>query len=145
MLCSYPNCRQDATIMPVIALPTYRTVGLHVPTLDRELINNPAHMRKMQLDRDTAIRQYEAMTDEYKATVNNIVKTDQPTFLIGRGLCLGHKNRYKFTDWFQAKEWRLLQEAGRQKGVHVPEPHLLVISWFPLTWTPAQGYMEVER
>ncbi len=145
MLCSYPNCRKAPTKVPVIALPTYRTVGLHKPHLDADLVTDRAFMAKMGLDRGRVIRQHEQMVREYQENSGNIIKTDKPTYLIGVGLCDGHAASYKFTDWFEAKEWRLLQEAGRQKGVYVPEPHLLVIHWRPVGWEPSQGYLEVER
>ncbi len=145
MLCSYPLCRLVATVVPVIAVPTYRTVGLHKPHIVRELINNPAYMGKMGLDRNMVISQYETMTAEYKACVNNLVQTNKPTYLIGNGLCGNHQKTYKFTDWFQPKDWRLIQEAGRVKGVYVPEPTLLTIHWRPLGWTPGQAYLELER
>jgi len=145
MQCTYPLCRLTASVVPVICVPTYRTVGLHQPSIVRELINNPDYMTRAQLDRSKVIAAYETMTAEYKACVNNLVQTNKPTYLIGNGLCVDHQKRYKFTDWFQPKDWRLIQEAGRQKGVHVPEPLLLTIHWRPLNWSPGMGYLEIER
>jgi len=144
-VCEYPTCRLQASVVPVIAIPTYRTVGLHKPTLNRDLVNNPVIMGRAQLNRNIVIDQYEKMTDEYKANVNKQVETDKPTYLIGVPLCTAHQKNYKFTDWFQPKDWRLIQEAGRERGYVVPEPHLLVIHWRPLGWQPNRGYLEIER
>jgi hypothetical protein len=143
--CNYPNCIKAPTLVPVIAIPTFRTVGLHKPHLDREAVNNPNLVQLTGFHRERVIQQYEENVAEYNATVNNAVKTDKPTYLIGVGLCADHAKTYRFIDWFQPKEWRLLQEAGRAKGFHIPEPHLLTIEWKPLGWNPSQGYLEVER
>lgn len=145
MKCNYPNCTLLATQVPVIAIPTFRTVGLHKPHLDRDAINDAAKMKAAEFDRNLVIHQYENDVAEYNATVNNVVKTDKPTYLIGVGLCNNHVKTYKLTDWFPAKEWRLLQEAGRQKGFHVPEPWLVVIHWRPIGWRPNMGYLEIDR
>jgi hypothetical protein len=144
-ICEYPNCRKPAVKVPVIALPTFRTVGLHKPVLDLELVNNPGLMRLMQLDRGMTIRQYEAMVAEYNNTVNNVIRTEKPTYLIGNGLCQEHADSYNFLDWFGERDWKALQEAARTRGILVPSPKLLKIFWRPMNWTPAAEYLEVER
>lgn len=141
----YPRCRVPASLMPVVCVPTYRTVGVHKPHLDRDLVNDSAYMKAAGHNREMVIRQHEAMTVEYLDRCNEFVKTNKPTYLIGREMCIHHKETYKFTDWFKPSDWKLIQEAGRLKGVIVPEPSLLQIKWVPLGWTPSQEYMEMER
>jgi len=131
--------------MPVISVPTWRTVGVHKPHIEKELINNPVYMRAAGLDREVVIRRYEEMTEEYLRTCNDFVSTNKPTYLIGKEMCINHKATYKFTDWFKPSDWKLIQEAGRVKGVIVPEPSLLQIKWVPLGWSPSQEYMEMQR
>jgi hypothetical protein len=43
--------RLQASVVPVIAIPTYRTWDCIKPTINRDLVNNPVVMGRAQLNR----------------------------------------------------------------------------------------------
>lgn len=112
MTCNYPLCRLSAMFTPVVVVPTIRTVGMHLPNL-HPLSTDHDFMRMIGLDSGMAIRQYEAAMEDYRLHSDDMVKTDRPTYLIGREVCQAHRDTFNLFDWFHASEWVHLQEAAR--------------------------------
>jgi len=143
MTCNYPNCRQKATHIPVVEIPTIRTVGLIPPVLS-PLVRHNGHMQEMQLDITMTIRMYEAQVAEYKARLNDMVDCDEPTLLVGAEICRDHAQTYKFLDWFTLENWNHLREGAQEHGVLLDIKDVKV-RWRPFGWEPGGNYMEVER
>jgi hypothetical protein len=140
--CTYPNCRQPALWIPVIQIPTIRTIGIERPVLS-PLVHDINLMRRNNLDPAMHIRMYEARLQEWKSTQNNLIRTADPTILIGTSLCHLHRVRYNFIDWFGVGEWDALCEAARAHGVVLETG--VIITFRPLDWTPEAKYMELDR
>ena len=145
MRCHWPNCLRTAEFMPVIELPTYRTVAMDEPSLNREIVNNPAVLAKSGLPRNMVIQQYEEAVQEYKLRSGQLAKTDKPTYLMGKELCRQHKESYKFSDWLPATDWAYLQEVARSNGYEILNQDLVIITFRPLGWTPGASHLELER
>jgi hypothetical protein len=143
MKCNYPNCNQTATHVPVVAIPTIRTVGLIPPTLS-ELVHDSAIMQRMQLDMGMTIRLYEAQLAEYKAHATDMVVCPEPTLIIGQEICIAHARTYKFLDWFGQPEWDHMCEAACNHGVLLDIADVKV-KWAPVEWEPGEKYIAVQR
>lgn len=118
MKCNYPNCRQDALWVPVIALPTVRI---------------PADI------------QHERPDGVIVTERQDPIKTTEPTYLLGKEVCMAHKLTYKVMDWISKSDWKALQEAAHENGFHIPTGELIQVSWQELDWTPGQTHLELER
>lgn len=143
MRCSYPNCIKDAISVPVIAIPTLRTVGMIQPVLSPH-INNREIMGKMELDINMTIRIYEAEVADYKAHCNDMSSTDEPTYLIGTEVCGTHAFNYKFLDWYGVKNFNNLIESARAHNLLL-DIHGVKVQFKPIGWEPGGSYLEVER
>ena len=143
MNCSYPNCRQLGTHIPIVEIPTIRSVGL-IPPILSPLVQSHGHMRNMELDMAITIRMYEEQVAQYKAMVNNMVECDEPTILVGAVICREHAKVYRFLDWFGIEQWGHLQEGAREHGVLLDIKDVKV-RWRPYGWEPGGNYMEIVR
>lgn len=143
--CEYPNCRLPGTLVPVIALPTLRTVALPVPVDPHPQIGDDRFMASIGLNSNIAIAQHERVVREYREQSSELIQTDEPTYLIGVPLCQQHAATYNLLNWMDPSDWKAIQEAGMAKGFHVPEPAMVVIQFKPVGWDPKRGYMEVTR
>lgn len=143
MTCNYPLCKQPALYTPVVEIPTIRTVGMHKPVLT-QAARDPFLMQSIGLSTPIAIRQYEIATEDYRLHSNDMVKTDKPTYLLGREVCQLHRDTYNLFDWFGANEWDHLVEAARHRGFDLPLASNVIITFRPVGWRPGQT-MEMER
>src|ERR1017187_1542388 len=62
--------------------------------------------------------------------------TREPTYLLGGGVCLRHKNSYNLLDWFRRGDWNALRDAARDKGLTIPEPDMITVEFKPVGWQP---------
>lgn len=145
--CSYPNCHttNPNRVMPVIKLPTMRTLGVIKPEIHRDLLDSPDVLRRANLSREYIVGRHEEQLADYRQAQSTYVDTDKPTYLIGRPLCPIHAKTYNLTDWMPESEWAALREAARSKGFHIPETRLIIVEFKPLDWEAADEYMELER
>jgi hypothetical protein len=91
------------------------------------------------------VRQYESLLNEYNRVKTDMIKTDEPTYLLGKEVCQKHKDTYNFFNWFRRSEWGYLREAARAHGYELPTPELLVVQFRPVGWLPQHGSLELVR
>ena len=143
MNCNYPLCHTPALFVPVVEIPTVRTVGLHKPQLSH-MAMDPFFMESIGLNAGVAISQYEEADAYYKLHSDDLVHTDKPTYLIGKEICQKHRDSYKLADWFTEAEWKHLREAAYEKGFFLPSVDIVIITFKLLGWTPKQS-LEMVR
>jgi len=117
MNCNYPSCHYPEKYTPVILIPTVRTIGM------------PAHRTLRPVDGDP----------------DELVKTDKPTQLIGKTVCRLHMDTYKVTDWINEHEWKIMEEAAAERGLHLDLLSLVRVEFKPLGWIPGSDHLELER
>lgn len=143
MNCYYPLCRQPALFTPVVEVPTIRTVGIAKPVLPR-LVLDSSVMKRAELDQRIAIDAHVAAMKDYIEHRNDVVHTDRPTYLICREVCQKHRDSYVLQDWFQASDWKVMQEAARSRGFHLEDSGIITVTFKPIGWLPFQS-TEVTR
>lgn len=145
MTCMYPNCRQPAIYEPVIEIPTVRTMGVIMPEMRGDIINDAMRLSRFEMNRNFLIAQYEDMVRDAEERKRSVTVTDEPTYLIGQPICTAHRHTYKFSDWFSESDWRSLQEAARSHGYFLDSQALIKISFKSAGWEPRKEYIEVVR
>jgi hypothetical protein len=147
MKCNYPSCNKkspdDKLWVPVISIPTIRTVGMIEPVLS-PLVHNGQLMQKMELDLNMTIRNYQLAVADYRQHCNDMVETSDPTIYLGREVCDLHKALYRFMDWFGRKDWERMVEAARTKGVMLDTKDIS-LTWEDEGFEPAKRFIEVVR
>jgi len=76
---------------------------------------------------------------------NELIKTDRPTQLIGKTVCRLHMDTYRVTDWINKHEWKMMEEAARERGLKLDLLSLVQVTFKPLGWIPGHDYMELIR
>lgn len=76
---------------------------------------------------------------------DELAKETRPTKLIGQPICRLHMDTYLLSDWIKPADWQALREAARENGYTLQEQHCVIITFEPVGYTPAHGYLEIER
>lgn len=139
----FPTCREPAHHIPVIHIPTIRTVGLVLPALNAASLDRTL-MERMGLSVAMAIRQYEAALADYKQHSTDVAYCPEPTLLIGEALCLRHSTPYRFLDYFGQENWLELCDEARARGVLLDLKEVK-IEFKPVGWEPPSTHMEIKR
>lgn len=126
--------------LPVIELPTIRTVGVVYPQKP-----DPSQFRPGSKIYENACRIYERALKEVKASENDMSINIKPTFMCLQEVCSPHKDNYNFGDWFRTSDWNVIREAARTRGYDLPPINILVIQFKPLGWEPDRQYMLLDR
>lgn len=73
-----------------------------------------------------------------------MVETSRPTILLLKEVCKAHRDNYRLLDWLGTGDWSALQDVAHEHGYFIPEPQLIAVLFYPIGWTPRQGF-ELER
>jgi len=131
--------------VPVIEVPTIRTVGVIEPTLNRELVQNSSLMYRNNLVPNIIISQYEDLMKDYRKASTTIAQTTETTKLVGQPICQEHRDCYNLMEWIKPTDWRHLQEAAKAHGFEIPAGVNITVTFKPLGWTPGLSHLEIER
>lgn len=72
-----------------------------------------------------------------------MVKTAQPTILVGKEICQTHRDSYNLKDWLSAGDWKAMQDLAHETGFHLSNMDLVVVRFHPLGWTPNGSHLEL--
>lgn len=72
-----------------------------------------------------------------------MVKTPQPTILVGKEICQQHRESYVLLDWMSAGDWTAMQDLAHENGLYLSDIDLITVRFYPIGWTPSLSHLEL--